>query len=343
MKITLASYEAISMIHGGPRVQVLRTKSELERLGVEVSLLSPWEPFDKRSADLVHLFAAHLATHHLASTLKSFDIPFVTSSIFFTKHPPSVIRATLKANALLKRFRTGIWTNYEFSRQVCDWSRAVMPNTTDEGRLVVEGLGIPQQKVTVVPNGVEPRFEFGDPSMFKKKYGLDRFILNVGHFGPERKNMLNLIRALKRIDHPSVLIGKMTDSDYTRQCLAEAKDAKQILIIPGLDNDSEMLASAYAACDVFALPARFETPGIAALEAALAGAKIVITPYGGTKDYFQDMAIYTEPFDVENIRSGIVTALNAKVDPALKERMRTEYLWSRVAEKTLSVYRSVLA
>jgi len=43
-----------------------------------------------------------------------------------------------------------------------------------------------------------------------------------------------------------------------------------------------MLASAYAACDVFVLPSMFETPGIAALEAGLAGAKIVITKYGGT-------------------------------------------------------------
>lgn len=343
MKITFACYESLSMIHGGPRVQVLQTKSELEKLGVDVSLLSPWEHFHKGSADLVHLFAAHLATFHLASTFNSFDIPFVTSSIFFTRHPPAVIKATLRMNALLKKFRSGIWTNYEYSRQVCEWSKAVLPNTTDEGRLVIEGLGIQKKKVTVVPNGVEPRFEFGDPSLFKKKYGIENFILNVGHIGPMRKNMLNLIRALKQIDHPSVIIGKITDSEYSRKCLEEARQSKNILIIPGFDNTSDMLASAYAASGLFALPSQFETPGIAALEAALAGARVVITPYGGTKDYFQDLATYVEPTSVESIKSGIIASLNAPVNLALKQRMKDEFLWSRVAEKTLAVYQSVLA
>lgn len=341
MKITFACYESLSMIHGGPRVQVLQTKAELEKLGIEVSLLNPWETFGNKSTDLVHLFSANLATHHLAMTFNSFDIPFVTSSIFFTRHSPAVIKATLGVNAFLKKFRTGIWTNYEFSRQVCEWSKAVLPNTSEEAKLVVEGLGIPQKRVTVVPNGVEPRFEHGDPSLFKKKYGVDNFILNVGHIGIVRKNMLNLIRALKQIDHPAVLIGKITDSPYAHQCLEEAKTARNILIIPGLDNSDGMLESAYAASSLFALPSQFETPGIAALEAALAGSKIVITPFGGTKDYFGTMATYVEPTSVESIRNGIVTALNTPANSLLQGHVKREYLWSRVAEKTLTVYRSV--
>lgn len=343
MKITLACYESLSMIHGGPRVQVLQTKSELEKLDVEVSLLNPWEQFGKHSTDLVHLFSANLATYHLAATFTSFDIPFVTSSIFFTQRSTTAIRTTLLLNKILKKIRAGIWTNYEYSRQICAWSMAVMPNTTDEGRLVADGLGINRKKITVVPNGVDPRFEFGDPSIFKKKYGIDKFILNVGHIGPTRKNVLNLIRALKQIDHPAVIIGKIASSPYAQQCIDEAASAKNILIIPGIDNDSELLASAYAASDLFALPAQFETPGIAALEAALAGSKIVITPYGGTKDYFDTMATYVEPTSVESIKNGIESSLNSPVDPALRDRMKKEYLWSRVAEKTLSVYNSVLS
>lgn len=342
MKITFACYESLSMINGGPRVQVLQTKSELERLGIEVSLLNPWEYFDKSSSDLVHLFSANLGTFHLASTFKSFDIPFVTSSIFFTRHSPKVIQTTLFLNNLLKKFKTGIWTNYEYSRQICEWSEAILPNTNDEGKLVSEGLGIPSKKVTMVPNGVDPHFEFGDPSLFKKKYGIEDFILNVGHIGPMRKNVLNLIRALKTIDHPAVIIGKVTDSPYAQQCLEEAKQSKNIIIIPGTDNNSELLASAYAAANVFALPSLFETPGIAALEAALAGAKIVITPYGGTKDYFNSMATYVEPYSVESISNGIIASLNEKKNPALQQHIKQEFLWSRVAEKTLAVYKSVL-
>ncbi|MDD8018626.1 MAG: glycosyltransferase, partial [Bacteroidota bacterium] len=232
---------------------------------------------------------------------------------------------------------------YEFTRQICDWSKAVLPNTHDESNLISQGLHISPNKITAIPNGVESKFEFGDPTLFKKKYGIENFILNVGHIGPERKNVLSLIRSLKKIDHPSVIIGRITDSPLAQQCLQEANESKNILIIDGLDNDSEMLASAYAACEVFTLPSLFETPGIAALEAALAGAKIVITPFGGTKDYFGTMAEYVDPYSIQSITDGIVKKLNEKKDPALRDHIRKEFLWSRVAEKTLSVYNKLLA
>lgn len=342
MKITFACYESLSIVHGGPRVQVLQTKTELEKLGVEVVLLDPWEHLDKKKIGAAHLFSAGLGTFHLASTFHHYDIPFVTSSIFFTQRSPRIIRTTLALNKLLKKINSSIWTNYEYTRQICEWSKAILPNTTDEGNLISDGMNIPKKKITVVPNGVEPRFEFGDPSLFKKKYGLENFILNVGHIGPVRKNVLNLIRALKQIDHPSVIIGKITESAYAQQCLDEAKSAGNILIIPGFDNDSEMLASAYAASDLFAFPSLFETPGIAALEAGLAGAKIVITPFGGTKDYFGSMATYVDPYSVDSIKNGIVSGLNLKKDSVLKEHIKKKFLWSRVAEKTLAVYQSAL-
>ena len=117
---------------------------------------------------------------------------------------------------------------------------------------------------------MEERFLYGDPEPFVKKYGVQDFILNVGHIGVERKNTLSLIRALETIDHPAVIIGKVTDTEEGQACLAEAGKNKNLIIIKGLDHDSDLLASAYAAAKVFALPARYETPGIAALEAALA-------------------------------------------------------------------------
>lgn len=343
MNVTFACYQSQSIIHGGPRVQMLQTKTELEKLGVHVALFDQWTEFDRANTDLVHLFSANLGTYHLAGILHQYNIPFVVSSIFFTRHSPRYIRSTLAVNAALKKMRAGIWTNYEFTRQICDWSRTVLPNTSAEKHLVTEGLGITPNKVSVIPNGVDGRFESGDPALFKKKYGIDNFILSVSHIGPERKNVLSLIRALKQIDHPAVIIGQVTDTPEAQQCLKEAYGSKNILIIDGLNNDSEMLASAYAAARVFVLPSLFETPGIAALEAALAGASIVITPYGGTKEYFGSMATYVDPYSVDAIRDGITTALNNAPNSNLRSHIKKEFLWSAVAQKTLDIYNSVAA
>ena len=342
MKITMASYQAVSLIHGGPRVQILRTKEELEKLGVDVSLFDPWKSFSETSCDLFHIFSANIGTFHLARNIRNLQLPIVTSPIFFTRHSPHVVRASLAAEHFMKQFRPGIWTDYGYTEQICKWSEAVLPNTSEESQLINNGLGIPANTISVVPNGVEARFEFGNPSLFRKKYGLDKFILTVGHIGPARKNILKLIRALRTIDHPAVIIGKVIGPEG-ELCIKEASLNKNILIIPGLDNDSKMLASAYAACDVFALPSLFETPGIAALEAGLAGAKIVITPHGGTRDYFGPLAQYVDPTSVESIRVGIVSALTASRSDVLKHHIKKEFLWNSAAKKTLAVYKRVLS
>jgi glycosyltransferase involved in cell wall biosynthesis len=179
--------------------------------------------------------------------------------------------------------------------------------------------------------------------LFKKKYGLEGFILNVGHIGHVRKNVLALIKALGAIDHPAVIIGRIIRGAYGDACLREASKHKHIVLIDGLENNSEMLASAYAACDVFVLPSMFETPGIAALEAGLAGAKVVITKFGGTEEYFESHAEYVDPRSIDSIRFGILSGLEKRKESALREHIRASYLWQHVAAKIAGAYQSVVS
>ncbi len=125
--------------------------------------------------------------------------------------------------------------------------------------------------------------------------------------------------------------------------MERAKRNPRLLIIDAIPHDSMLLASAYAACDVFVLPSYYETPGIAALEASLSGAKIVITPFGGTKDYFNDDAEYVNPYSSKDIALGIRNTLLKSKTTTLAERIKKNFLWQSVGEKTKKVYESVLA
>jgi glycosyltransferase involved in cell wall biosynthesis len=227
-------------------------------------------------------------------------------------------------------------------RDICQWSRAVLPNTTNEKSLLEKGIGVAADKLLVVPNGVEERFYNASPELFTRTYGVNDFILNVGHIGMERKNVYRLIQALQKINAPAYIIGRIEDTEEGRRCVREAKASPNITILDSLPHDSDLLASAYAACDVFALPSQFETPGIAALEAGLAGAKIVITKNGGTREYFGTEAEYVEPTSWELIHHGITTALNKKKTPALREHIKNNYLWDTVGKLTLEVYKKVI-
>ncbi|MCX6136570.1 MAG: glycosyltransferase [Ignavibacteriales bacterium] len=342
MKITFACYDSVSITHGGPLVQILETKRELENLGIAVSLFDRWKPFSRTDVDAMHIFAARNSTYQIATTMKTLGVPIFTSPIFFTRHSAGIVRTTLAAERFLKRCRAGIWTDYGYTRQICEWSEAVLPNTNAEGALIRDGMNIPARKIITIPNGVDPRFEFGDPTLFTKTYGVKDFILNVGHIGPARKNVMNLLRALERIDHPAVIIGRITDGSSGEACVDAAKRNKNLLIIPGLQNNSEMLASAYAACRAFVLPSLFETPGIAALEAGLAGANIVITPHGGTREYFGTMARYVNPQSIDSICAALEASIAEPKTATLKDHIRREFLWSAVARKTADVYQRII-
>jgi glycosyltransferase involved in cell wall biosynthesis len=343
MNVCLATYQSVMLLKGGPRTQILQTKRCLEKCGTNVSLFESWKEFQPDTIDLVHLFGANLGTYHLAREIHKLGIPFVVTPIFYTRHSWPFVRSVIGIDRVVRSVARGVWTDYSLVRDICSWAKAVLPNTDREGVLLEKGLGIAKENIMMVPNGVEERFYHGDPSAFKSKYGIENFVLNVGHIGPERKNVLRLIQALQDINVPSVIIGRIEDNAYGRLCLAEAKKNPRLLVLDSIPNDSELLASAFAACDVFALPSQFETPGIAALEAALSGAKIVITKHGGTEEYFGEHAEYVEPTSWELIHHGIVSALNKQKEATLREHVRSEFLWERVAEKTTLVYDRVLS
>lgn len=342
MNVCLATYQSITLLKGGPRTQILQTRKHLEEGGIHTSLFSTWEDFVSDTVDLVHLFGAHIGTYHLAREFHKLKIPLVVTPIFFSRHRPLTVRAAVLADRGVRRLVRGHWTDYGMLAEICSWADAVLPNTEREAALVEKGLGIPKRKIFVVPNGVEERFYGADPSAFRERFGRDQFVLNVGHIGPGRKNVLRLIRALAGINVPSVIIGRIEETEYASECMEEGKKNPRLRLMDALPNDSPLLASAYAACDVFVLPSLFETPGIAALEAGLAGAKIVITRHGGTDEYFGRLADYVEPTSVELIRHGIVTALNRPRNGDLRELIRARFLWRDVAGRTRDVYERVV-
>ncbi|MBI4427620.1 MAG: glycosyltransferase [Ignavibacteriales bacterium] len=330
------------MLRGGPRTQIFQTKRCLERLAVHVSLFDSWQELKRTDVDLVHIFGANIGTYHLARVLRLQGIPFVLTPIFYTRRSMGIVKLSLAADKFVRKFVKGFWSDYAVIAEMSRWAKAVLPNTVVESLLYTEAFGVPPERMTVVPNGVEKRFYFARPQMFSKRFGVRNFILNVGHIGPGRKNVLRLVQALEGIDRQAVIMGRMERSEAAKEIMDRAKKNPRLKMLESIPHSSDLLASAFAACDVFVLPSMFETPGLAALEAALAGAKIVITPHGGTKDYFGEQAEYVDPYSIDSIRKGIQNALRKNRDSGLRERIRKEFLWERVAEKTKAVYEKVL-
>lgn len=343
MRVCFIAQQSVRLVAGGPWIQAQETARALTDAGVTVEWFNQWQPFDAAKYDLVHLFGANMMSYDIALRLRQFGVPFVVSSIFFTLRSPRQIRFALKAEQLLQRgVGGGVRTDFGITAAVCHAANAVLPNTSAESAIITSGFGVDPEKVHVVPNGVHLRFANATPDLFLQQYGIQNAVLNVGHIGSVRKNVLGLLKAMQRVDAPLVLIGKIQRGEYADQCLQLARKNPRVEIIDGVANDSELLASAYSACPVFALPSLFETPGIAALEAGLAGATVVITEHGGTRDYFGSEGMYVNPHSTASIADGITKGLAAPRGMVLRQRIEKEYLWERVGELTLRAYQKAL-
>ncbi len=342
MKVGFIAPMSISVVHGGVRTQTEMTIKHLRSLGVEPVMISPWDRLDVNELDLIHVFGATAENSGILLHLSNSDVPVILSPILYSNRSISVINLSIKAEKLLSVLGNGIRSEFGLKAGLCEMADLILPNTFKEGRMIEQGFGIRSSKIKMVPNGVEKRFSTADKNLFIETYGLQNFVLFVGQASAERKNVIGLIKAAEEINAEVVIIGSFDNSAYSQKCLQLAGQAGNITLINTLDHDSKLLSSAYAAAKVFVLPSYFETPGIAALEAGLAGANIAITKHGGTQEYFGNHASYIDPKSTVSIVKAINKALSAKTNYRLKKHILQNYTWEMVAQKTFDLYLEVL-
>ena len=345
MKILMVAPLSIGIVHGGVRMQSLKTAEHLQKLGVTIDFYNPWDETDPESYDLIHIFLAANETLAIANRLGERNCRVAVSPVFFTRRSASIVRQTINAESIGSKLFKGIFSDYSIKASVCKAADIVLPNTSAEADLIHDGFGIPREKIAVIPNGVDGHFKDATPDLFNGTYNVRNFTLFVGDASAPRKNILNLLQEHTELDHPLVIIGKLDESDYSKQCLKIINSRENIHFLGPMDHDDSMLPSAYAAADVFTLPSQFETPGIAALEAALAGCRIAITEVGGTKEVFGEHGHYIDPEKKGSIMQAIRSAHEASSgsDNGLRDRLLKEYTWERVAEKTLKAYQKMLS
>jgi glycosyltransferase involved in cell wall biosynthesis len=220
--------------------------------------------------------------------------------------------------------------------QLCD---VLLPNSQAEAMQLEQLFGVSPSKIVVVPNGADERFAHVGPALFEQHYGLREFVLVPGRIEP-RKNQLNVLRALWGSGLPVAILGD-PHPDH-RAYLDECRQAADpgVTFISRLHHDSPLLASAYAAARVVVLASWFETPGLAAIEGALAGAEIVVTERGSAREYFHDLVRYVAPDDGWGIRQAVRESFARPRSTKLRDVVRQAFLWDRAAQQTLAAYRS---
>lgn len=332
---------------GGGENQLVQTGRALEAIGVSARPFSPWID-NLADARLLHLFGMSREGIELARVARARGVPVALSPICW--YEPRAI-AALAEGAVESAIGLAGWTLKRVFPRWPSWRREllaltdrILPNSEAEVKQILELFAIDEKAIRVVPNGVDPRFADACAELFHSRYGTGEFVLYVGRIEP-RKNVLGLVEACRVAELPLVVIGDAPPGrhDYVRAC--RALGSGWVDWISARKHDDPLLASAYASARVFALPSWFETPGLSALEAALAGCAVVVTPFGCTREYFADRVDYARPDRPDELVRALRRAWMRGRDAtgALSRHVRSRFLWSEVARRTAEVYDEIAA
>jgi len=211
-----------------------------------------------------------------------------------------------------------------FNRWTATYSRVAVPRVLGAAsriiavseftkREVLSLLGLPEERIRVVPNGVEDVFTADGP-----RAGGD-YVLAVGTLEP-RKNLARIAAAAPcelRVVGARGWGGVDPPANVT--WLGDVPDDELAALYRG------------ARCLVYA--SLYEGFGIPVAEALACGCPIVTSRDSAMEEIARDDATYVDPRSVESIRDGIERAT-----PPAPRRIAS---WADVAERTRSVYEEV--
>lgn len=217
-----------------------------------------------------------------------------------------------------------------YSRLYVAWQRAVLPALAKRAlhvvtvsqfsrRELIELLGVPADRITVVPGGVDERFHPGvEPARRDRPY-----VLTVAS-RTARKNLAALDVTARRLAADGM---ELVVAGGDRPQFRDGSSA-----VPGLrllgHVDDAALPGLYAGAEAFVLPSVYEGFGLTALEAMACGTPTVVSDRTALPEVVGDAGILVNPDEPWEIADAVTRAIG---DRELGERgaaRANRYSWS---------------
>lgn len=362
VRLLLHGHEATTL--GGPTVRVPHTAKALRAQGVPATAGSH-APTETVPEDIVHLFNVWHPHTALAAMrqIKQTGKKVIFSPIYIDLGerdfwhgqlpdlPLEDLDALAQTYAAAKAHQHGRGRLAEavpgynaMVREMLDMADHVI-FLSDIERRALEAIGavVEDDRASLIRNPVDANlWTDGAPELFRDTYlkdlpGPQDYVVCVGRI-ETRKNQLLLARAVRDLPIRLVLIGHDSDPSYAEKVRQAAGD--EMLIVGRLEHGGKMLRSALKGARAFVLPSWAEGASLAALEAAAAGANMVLSDRSSEREYFGDLAHYCDPGDPESIQAAIEAAMATEKDQAkaLQDLVTKQNSWARYAEDTAKVY-----
>jgi glycosyltransferase involved in cell wall biosynthesis len=206
-------------------------------------------------------------------------------------------------------------------------------------------MGVPRDRITVVPCGVDLGL-FRPDGPAAPRGDLHR-VLSIGRMVP-RKGVDTVVRAMRQVPGAELVIagGDPGDEESERlRTLADGLGLGDRVRLIGSVSRAEVPALMRSA-DVLVTVPWYEPFGMVPLEALACGVPVVASAVGGHLDTVAGCGVLVPPRRPRALSRALGALLarphlRAALSAAGARRARTRYGWPRIAEQTESVYRNL--
>jgi glycosyltransferase involved in cell wall biosynthesis len=331
MKILLDHPLPFALAHGGVQTQIEQTKTALERAGVEVEFLRWWD--ENQKGDILHYFGRIPISLLRGARQKGMKVVF-----------SDLMGGTgARSRNKLKLQRWGTWIfrqmlpdmvishfNWE-SYQLAD---ACLALTAWEAHLMTYIFDAPEEKIHVVPNGVEEVF-FKHERAAPEKWLVCTTTINAV------KRVVEIAEAAVLAQTPVWIIGRAySDVDpYAQKFFSLARQSPEFVRYEGAIQNREQLAQIYCGARGFVLLSAWESLSLSALEAAACECPLLLSDLPWARAVFKENAIYC-PIGSLKQTAGCLRKFY-DMAPTLKPPPKPA-TWQEVALQLKAIYDQVL-
>lgn len=282
----------------------------------------------KRNVSLVHF------TNFVAPWRKAGDLPWVV-----TLHDLAVWRVPEAfPRGYVAYLRAAIGWSARHAGKVVTVSQAVK-------REIIEILGLPEEKIAVIPNAVDPLFlsvpklspEERQSLRYRLGFPQESYLLLYVGALERRKNLPVLFRALESLWRRGVPVALLLVGKISHGFVPPAPSPFWRHL--GSPNDEE-LVRLYDLADALVLPSLYEGFGFPVVEALARGLLPILSDTPVFREVAGPFGVYFPPEDTQALEERILEVMNTK-EPHNMTSLRSEWAQRFHPERILQAYKAL--
>lgn len=200
-------------------------------------------------------------------------------------------------------------------------------------------FGVPEERILVIPHGIDHE-QFSkpvEPSLDVADAVTSPYLLYVGNIEP-RKNLIELIHAVERLDLKLVIAGRPAwNYGAAMEAIQSSKNVVHLGFVTEVDKVALMQR-----CEAFVFPSNYEGFGFPVLEAMAAGAPVICSDRGSLAEVAGSVARIVKDTSADGIVDVLSNSLGNEhwIDQARSEgpKWAAEFRWESSVQRHLEAY-----